>query len=441
MNPAPLDGQTLGNYRVLEKIGQGGMGAVYLGEHVLIGRKVAIKVLLSEFSGDPDRTRRFFNEARAAAQIRHSGIVDVLDFGTHSDGSAYIVMEHLEGESLAARLKRAGALPEATARRFARQVAGALAAAHARKIVHRDLKPDNLFLVPDENVVGGERVKVLDFGVAKLLVELEGGNAVATRSGAIIGSPAYMSPEQVRGDGTIHERTDVYALGCVLFEMVCGRRPFSASNYHSVLLMHLSDPPPRPRELAPELSPELEQLILRALAKRQEDRPASMEELAATLDVLSGATPGPMPPPRASAPPPDGMLSSTLTDSVQMPAAAATAEPVSTTLGHSAAEVTEKVTGGRRWRYAAAGSVALATAVVVALLSRPWNDPVTTPAPSPGTGAAAVPDASPPPPDAAARVPDAAPASVLDAAPVPAPRGHKPRPQKPKLERGQVIDE
>src|SRR5436309_36747 len=124
---APLTGQTLGNYRIGDKIGQGGMGAVYLGEHVVIGRKVAIKVLLPEVSSDPSRTRRFFNEARAAAQIRHPGIVDVLDFGTHADGTSYLVMEFLDGENLRAQLKRRGAFPEATARRFARQVASALA--------------------------------------------------------------------------------------------------------------------------------------------------------------------------------------------------------------------------------------------------------------------------------------------------------------------------
>jgi serine/threonine-protein kinase len=461
-NAAPLTGQTLGNYRLGEKIGQGGMGAVYAGEHTVIGRKVAIKVLLSEVSSDSTRTRRFFNEARASAQIRHPGIVDVLDFGTASDGTAYLVMEFLDGESLATRLRRGGALAEGTARRFARQVASALGAAHARQIIHRDLKPDNLFIVPDDGAVGGERVKVLDFGVAKLLGENDSAQ-VETRTGALVGSPGYMAPEQARGSGAIDERTDVYALGCVLFEMVCGRRPFVATGYGEVLSMHMHDPPPAPRSFAPGVSSELEQLILRALAKPPAERPASMEAFVAALDAMQGGTPDPAsvaaathaqasaptaPPTRVSAPP---SLGPTLTSSRLADAAPAEAPVpgVSTTLGSSAAEsrpAAASVAKSRRVLVAAAAvAVVAGAAVAVGFLgARGAPRPIVSPAATPVLVDAAP---APPPP------PDAAPAPLADAAPVPtvatpvpdagtAPqRPHKPKPAHPKVQRGELIDE
>jgi serine/threonine protein kinase len=467
MNAAPLTGYTLGTYRLGEKIGQGGMGAVYAGEHAVLGRKVAIKVLLSEVSSDPIRTRRFFNEARAAAQIRHPGIVDVLDFGTGPDGRAYLVMEFLDGESLATRLKRGGALSEATARRFARQMAGALAAAHARQIIHRDLKPDNLFIVPDDGAVGGERIKVLDFGVAKLQGENDAAQ-VDTGTGAVVGSPGYMAPEQARGTGPIDERTDVYALGCVLFEMVCGRRPFVATGYGEVLSMHMHDPPPPPRSCAPGLSAELEQLILRALAKLPGERPASMEAFVAALGAMPGGTPDPslvasmeyasanastVPPTRVSG---EKCLGPTLTAS-QMEPSGPPAAGVSTTLGSSAAEATSAAAGpGRRRKLLAVGAVVVVAGAAAAIAFISARGP-TVPGRGAGpTGATTAPSAAfgpPAPADAAVLRPDAAPAPPPppDAAPAPAvipapdaappPRTHRNKTAHPKVQRGELIDE
>jgi len=204
-------------------IGRGGMGAVYAGEHVLLGRSAAIKVLLPELSQKQDVVMRFFNEARAATAIRHPGIIEVFDFGWTPEGAAFIVMEHLEGETLGRRASRAR-LRWQSALAIARQIAGALAAAHGKGIVHRDLKPDNIFLVSDPEVPGGERIKLLDFGIAKLAGE-SSATVNVTETGSVMGTPTYMAPEQCRGVAVDH-RADLYSLGCIVFELCTGRPPF-----------------------------------------------------------------------------------------------------------------------------------------------------------------------------------------------------------------------
>jgi serine/threonine protein kinase len=212
----------LGNYRIVERLGEGGMGVVYIGRHETLGHRAVVKVLRLELSHNADMVQRFFNEAQAATAIRNPGIVQVFDFGTIPDGRAYLVMELLEGETLSARLEKRQ-LDYRECCRIGRQVAKVLQAAHARGITHRDLKPDNLYLVRDDEVVGGERVKVLDFGIAKLAGEVHA-SRVKTRTGAIMGTPIYMSPEQCRGTGAVDARADIYSLGCILFEMTCARR-------------------------------------------------------------------------------------------------------------------------------------------------------------------------------------------------------------------------
>ena len=233
-------GETFGNYRVTELIGEGGMGVVYLAEHPGIGRRAAIKILRPGLTDNAEMTKRFFNEARAANAIRHPGIVEVYDCGTLASGTSYIVMELLEGENLAARLRTIGRLPAPDARRIAAQTASALAAAHAAGIVHRDLKPDNLFLVPDERDAALEMVKVLDFGIAKLGQQASNTSSVRTRTGSVMGTPAYMSPEQCRGTREIDHRTDIYALGVILFEMLCGRPPFVSEGFGEMVHLHIS---------------------------------------------------------------------------------------------------------------------------------------------------------------------------------------------------------
>ncbi len=289
-------GETFGNYRVTELIGEGGMGVVYLAEHPGIGRRAAVKVLRPGLTDNPELTKRFFNEARAANAIRHPGIVEVFDCGTLPSGTSYIVMELLEGENLAARLRQVGRLPSADARRIAGQTASALAAAHAAGIVHRDLKPDNLFLVPDYRDSSAELVKVLDFGIAKLAQQGSEISSVRTRTGSVMGTPAYMSPEQCRGTRQIDHRADIYALGVILYEMVCGRPPFVSQGFGEMVHLHISEPPPPPRTIDAAIPEDLERLILWCLEKEPADRVQTMSDLHTAL--TGRPTPG-----RVTAPP------------------------------------------------------------------------------------------------------------------------------------------
>jgi serine/threonine-protein kinase len=258
------------------------MGVVYSAEHTLIGRKAAIKVLLPEMSAHPEIVERFFNEARAASAVSHPGIVDIFDFGKDGDGSAYIVMELLEGESLHERIGRKRVLDPAEALDIAQQVAGALAAAHDAGIVHRDLKPDNIFLIPAPDMPSGERVKLLDFGIAKLSDSF---GARKTRAGVVMGTPSYMAPEQCEGMVNADRRTDLYALGCMLYEMVCGRLPFDGE-VAAVLVSHITGTPVAPRHINPALPVGVEALILRLMRKKPEERYDTAREVMAAIHGL-----------------------------------------------------------------------------------------------------------------------------------------------------------
>jgi serine/threonine protein kinase len=284
-------GATVGQYRVTRLIGQGGMGAVYAGEHSLIGRVAAIKVLLPQFSQSAEIVQRFFNEAKAATAIQHPGIVEIYDFGWSPDGAAYIVMELLRGESLTDRLTRER-LGWAQALGVVRQIAGALSAAHERGIVHRDLKPDNIYLTPDPEVPGGERIKLLDFGIAKL-VQSETFSTNKTRTGSVMGTPTYMAPEQCRGVPVDH-RADVYALGCVLFEIVAGRPPFVGEGAGDVLAAHIHVPPPSLSQMVGGVPPAIESLVQAMLAKSPEQRPQSARDVVQAIDAIhsTGSSPG-----------------------------------------------------------------------------------------------------------------------------------------------------
>jgi eukaryotic-like serine/threonine-protein kinase len=280
-------GETLGSYRVVSKIGEGGMGVVYLAAHTFLERKAAVKVLLPAFSSDPEVVERFVNEARAATVIHHPGIVQVFDFGKLANGSAYLVMEYLEGESLDARLKRLGRMSVFDALRITHHCASALAAAHQAGIVHRDLKPENIFLVPDPQIDGGERAKILDFGIAKLTGDQQRGS-VKTRTGSVMGTPTYMAPEQCLGAGEVDHRADIYALACVLFHLLCGRPPFVGQGVGELLVAHVREPAPWARGFNPEVPPVVDALLQRALAKEPGERFASMAEFATALAALAG---------------------------------------------------------------------------------------------------------------------------------------------------------
>jgi serine/threonine-protein kinase len=285
-------GRSLGNYGVVSKLGEGGMGIVYLAKHVTLGKKAAIKVLRPALSSNQDVVSRFFNEARAVTAVRNPGIVDVYDFGFLEDHTAYIIMEYLEGESLAARLRRCRpAIPWTLT--VVRAIARALQAAHEHGIVHRDLKPDNVFLVPDADLPGGERVKLLDFGIAKLAHGT--GDASHTTTGTVMGTPTYMAPEQCRGAGTVDHRADLYSLGCVVYEMLCGQPPFVADGPGDVIARHLYFEPQPPRSRRAEIPPELEEIVLRLLKKEPRARYATAAEFVRAIDQLSGAAPGAVP--------------------------------------------------------------------------------------------------------------------------------------------------
>ncbi len=277
-------GQRINNYEILSQIGEGGMGTVYLARHPYIDRKAAIKVLRPSLAKDATLVQRFFNEARAANAIRHPNIIDIIDVGlTAEGGTPYLMMEFLEGENLSVRIKRMGKIRVGDAVEFAYQTASALSAAHSKGIIHRDLKPENLYLVPDPSVPGREVVKVLDFGIAKLRGDLQG-DSVKTQTGALMGTPPYMSPEQCRGiSDQIDHRTDIYALGIIMYEMLCGAPPFVGEGFGEILVMHLTRAVEPPRARNPGIPEHLEAVILRALAKDANQRFGSMTELQAAL--------------------------------------------------------------------------------------------------------------------------------------------------------------
>jgi predicted Ser/Thr protein kinase len=250
----------VGNYVIERELGRGGMGVVYAARHRVLGKPAAIKVLANP---DQSNVERFFNEGRAAMAIEHEGVVRVYDIGRASDGRAYIAMELLDGSALSVLLAR-GPLPVRTAVGYALQIARALAAVHAVDIVHRDLKPENVI------VVAGEHVKLVDFGIAKLVGELA--NNVKTVSGALLGTPHYMSPEQGEGVRELDARSDLYSLGCVLFAMLTGTPPFSSTGLGALIAMHMYEPVPPLASRCPSVSTALEELVERLLAKSPDDR-------------------------------------------------------------------------------------------------------------------------------------------------------------------------
>ena len=278
-------GTTVGGYKIVSKLSTGGMGTIYRAEHALIGKAAAVKVLHPELSHNTEIVNRFFNEAKATTSIKHPGIVEVFDFGYLESGDAYLTMEFLEGCNLATWIEQRGKRDEGEAAMLLRSVCNALAVAHAKGIVHRDLKPDNIFMVPDPESALGERPKILDFGIAKLS-DL-GAAATATRTGAVMGTPTYMSPEQCKGAGVVDHRADLYSLGCILYELVCGKPPFTDMGAGEMIGAHLFMTPARPREHAPTLSEAAEALIISLLDKDPSKRPQTAKELSARLTELA----------------------------------------------------------------------------------------------------------------------------------------------------------
>jgi serine/threonine-protein kinase len=280
-----------GQYRLDGLLGDGGMGVVYRGVSLINQQVVAVKVLRAEYSAETDLVARFEAEARAAAMIQHRNIVKVFEFGALEDGSRFFVMEYLDGKSLGQVMHNAGRNADGTKRpldvklalHVATQICAGLQAAHDNQIVHRDMKPDNVHLVREGT--DAAVVKILDFGIAKVLNSA----AAKTRTGSVFGTPQYMSPEQANGESNMDARTDVYAVGILLYEMVCGRLPFDADNLMGILAAHMYQPPIAPRTVpaAKQVTAALEAVILKALAKDRAHRYQSMSEFADDLRRVS----------------------------------------------------------------------------------------------------------------------------------------------------------
>jgi serine/threonine protein kinase len=281
-------GQNIGNYRLVRLLGEGGMGMVFEAVHDGVGGKAAVKILRAEVSARADLAARFFNEARAANAIQHPGIVRIFDCGYTQSNAAFLTMEFLEGDSLRSRLERAVRLPLSDVMRIGRQLGSALVASHRKGIIHRDLKPDNIMLVADPDLPGGERVKVLDFGIAKMAESL-GALPHATDSNLVMGTPAYMSPEQCRGAKQVTDRADVYSLGVILYQMVAGRPPFVADAVGELLIMQVTEPVPPLDSFAPGTERTLVSLIHSMLAKDAVARPG-MDAVIAALQQVEKAT-------------------------------------------------------------------------------------------------------------------------------------------------------
>lgn len=448
-------GQRIGNYEIIQRLGEGGMATVYLASHPELGRRVAVKVMNAELAHSDEMVHRFFNEARAASGIGHRGIVDVSDLGRMPSGAPYIVMELLEGESLADRMTRLGQFPLAAAAEIIAQITGVMVAAHDRGIVHRDLKPENLFLLPDPVLPGRELVKVLDFGIAKLAQrrtsysegeregERERGN-LRTRTGAILGTPRYMSPEQCRESRDVDHRADVYSLGVVLYEMLAGTPPFVSTSWGELAHMHIGVTPPSLLTHVADMPAKVAAVVHRALEKDPSARFQSMTEFNDALQtVVTGRT--------AEWPPPSSRTTEDRGEAVA-PARASSLEagpagPGSTVLLDSAVQTTTTTTTTGKPRGLTLGTAsevarfsqkpksvaALATAVSIASVmivagimvmrrsptdqskAAPPSAPIETQPPSQPSGEAATPAVAPPAVSVAPPPVAAWPPTVVDA--------------------------
>ena len=282
-SPVSLVGTLLDqDYEIVRHLGGGGMGQLYEARHLRLPRRVAIKVIRADLGHDPSLLARFHREAAVTSSLGSPHIVDVIDFKALPDGSPYMVMELLVGEDLGQRLRRRGKLPLGEVKHLLRQLAAGLGAAHLRGVLHRDMKPENIFLVHQAQE---DFVKLLDFGLSKVL-----GAQSMTLSHSTLGTPAYMSPEQTRGDQELDPRADIYSVGVVLYQALTGRVPFTGENPFQVLTKIASEVPRPPRELNPEIPGAVSELLLRTLAKKRDERPATMEALWSEFEAATRET-------------------------------------------------------------------------------------------------------------------------------------------------------
>ena len=398
----------IGPYQIGKRIGQGGMGAVYEAVHETIGRRAAVKFLNAPLARNPTTLNRFFNEARAVSVVEHPGLVQIYDSGQLPDGPAYIIMELIRGETLAERLKRERRLPLLSALRLGWQLADTLAAVHEKDIVHRDIKPANLMIVPDPAATGRERLKVLDFGIAKLASGIGAGE---TRPGQVMGSPVYMAPEQCRGAAGVDSKADVYAAGAVLYHMLAGQPPFDGETFAALVFKHLHEPLVPLTERGVDAPAALIDCVHLLLQKDPKLRP-TMRETAARLESLLAdaekrAGSSPEPPTKAIALPvsrqPDNPIDTTRVGS-----------DLASTLGQSVGQ--SRITHwppSRSVLGAVAGGVLLLGLLIVLLWPKGADDPK---AAARADAMLATPASSPAPTKASEPAEPAAPAVALDKA-------------------------
>ena len=392
-----------GRYRVVERLASGGMGIVYRGERVGLGRAVAIKFIWPWIAQEAQIRKRFETEAQAMSRLTHPSCVGVIDFGVE-DGAPYLVMDFASGQTLGAALK-AGQLTVTQSLHVVRQILAGLAHAHAQGIIHRDIKPDNIIL--SETSGFGAQVRILDFGLAKLK---DASASASVTTGLALGTPSYMSPEQTCGE-PVDVQSDIYAVGVVLFELLTGTCPFRSDRVSELMRMHREETPPALRELAPQagFSAEMEAVVARALAKAREVRFASAAEFAAALDAT----------PEASAPRRDVAVAGGAADTVAARPGMRSPAPIAV-----AAPPTRPATrgGSRRWTWAAAGATVLVVTVAIGV----WFI-TREPSPPDGSFASAV--------AASERMRVAAapgePVRAADKAPVAPPQAAEPQPATP----------
>jgi serine/threonine-protein kinase len=386
----PLIGTLLGGrYRILEKLGEGAMGAVYVAEHVRIGRRDAIKLLRGELSQDSEAIARFSRGARIVSAIRHPNVCSIYDFGDTDDGYQFLAMEYVAGGTLREMLEREGRLPIERAVRIARQTAGALQAAHDSGIVHRDLKPANIMLATTRD--GLDEVKVVDFDIAKIA---DGGGEEVTRLGFVVGTPEYMSPEQLMGE-RLDGRSDVYSLGLVLFRMLTGALPFRANAVQEVMVERLTHSPLTLAEVLPGTPfPEgLQDIISHALERRLAERCASAADFEQRLTALSGThAPAPVSGPPAATRPSNRADAAPTSPVPELPPTRVVAGK---DVPNAPAGAPARFAGKRRTAQFALGGVLLVTAVVagIALLQNGGGAPNV----DPGAAGSALNDSAPQP--------------------------------------------
>ncbi len=319
----PLVGAVIQDrYRIVRKLGEGGMGRVYEGEHLLVRRRVAIKCLHAQYASNADVLARFLREAQAASSIGHEHIVDVLDMGKLADGSPFMALEFLAGCDLRQALDEAGALPVGRAVRIVRQVCDAVAAAHDKGIVHRDLKPENVFLIQRGD--NADFVKVLDFGIAKFH---SGDGAARTGTGVMVGTAAYMAPEQIENSRDVDHRADLYSLGVILYVLLAGTTPFQSESIARLAYEVCMVPPPSVLSVRSDVPAELAAVIERLLAKRREDRFQSCADLSAALARFAAHDAPPVRVAGAQAPARDLLFGSMATGPTSYPGDAPTSRP------------------------------------------------------------------------------------------------------------------